>query len=85
MTNVLKKFSICEIPPRDNLRSQTNDDYLICVEIKSNLCYSYSKEALIKSDVQITPSDFSSDCAKATQESCRISSGFCAIWRKICK
>ena len=37
------------------------------------------KEALIKSDVQIAPSDFSSDCAKATQESCRISSGFCAF------
>ena len=26
------------------------------------------KEALIKSDVQITQSDFSSDCAKAVQE-----------------
>ena len=39
----------------------------------------FLKEALIKSDVQITPSDFSSDCAKAAQESCRISSGFCAI------
>ena len=44
-----------------------------------------TKEALIKSDVQITPSDFSSDCAKAAQESCRISSDFCAIWREICK
>ena len=45
----------------------------------------HTKEALIKSDVQITPSDFSSDCAKGAQESCRISSGFCAIWRKRCK
>ena len=27
------------------------------------------KEALIKSDVQIAPSNFSSDCAKAAQES----------------
>ena len=41
------------------------------------------KEALNKSDVQITPSDFSSDCAKGA--SCRISSDFCAIWREICK
>ena len=39
----------------------------------------FFKEALIKSDVQITPSDFSSDCAKGMQESCRISSAFCAI------
>ena len=44
--------------------------------------YRSFKEALIKSGVQITPSDFSSDCAKAAQESCRISSSFCAIWRK---
>ena len=44
-----------------------------------------AKEALIKSDVQIAPSNFSSDCAKAAQESWRISSSFCAIWRKICK
>ena len=37
------------------------------------------KEALIKSDVQIAPSNFSSDCAKAAQESWRISSSFCAV------
>lgn len=48
MTNVLKKFSICEIPPRDNLRSQTNDDHLICVAIKSNLCYSYSNHKSVR-------------------------------------
>ena len=34
------------------------------------------REPLIKSDVQITPSDFSSDCAKTAQESRRISTVF---------
>ena len=51
-----------------------------CVIIFVKYLY-FSKEALIKSDVQITPSD----CAKAVQEPCRISSGFCAIWREIFK
>ena len=37
------------------------------------------KETLIKSDVQIAPSNFSSDCAKTVQESWRISSSFCAV------
>lgn len=51
-----------------------------CVIIFLKYLY-FSKEALNKSDVQITPSD----CVKAVQESCLISSGFCAIWREICK